>query len=266
MLLHTLGSQIRWVHSLMAGVDKLLQYTSEFPPDIPFTNARGAFSDSLAEYCLSAMLFFNKQIARLQKNKSEKVWDKFRMSVFGNKTIGLLGYGSIAHSVGRLCKAFGNRIIAAKRTAGVPDDLAAYIVSTKDHDGMERFLNDSDFVVCSLPATSETYHLCSSEFFSGMKPSSIFISVGRGDTVDESALVHALVTGQIAGAALDVFEKEPLPCSSELWSLPNVLISSHNADWIDSYFEDSMDIFVENLGRFVRHESLINLVSRERGY
>lgn len=252
----------------MAGVDRVIRYTSHFNIFAPISNAKGVFSCSLAEYCLAAILYFNKQIPRLEQNRTQRIWDKFRMNSLAGKTVGFLGYGSIGKATARLCKSVGMTVLAAKRTL-TPLDVDQYssrICTTDDEDGMTSFLQSCDYVVCSLPATKTTFHFCSTNFFSAMKASAIFISVGRGETVDEDALASALSCGTIAGAALDVFEEEPLSESSRLWTFSNCLISSHNADWIDSYLDDSLELFERNLRRFLVSEPLENLVSRENGY
>lgn len=146
------------------------------------------------------------------------------------------------------------------------DDLNAQVWSSENPEGIRTFLSKCDYVVWSLPSTSGTKHCCDSAFFGQMKKSSVFISVGRGDVVDESALAAALSMGTIHGAVLDVFETEPLPRDSPLWGFPNCLISSHNADWIETYFEDSVDIFFDNLERFLGNKPLKNIVERNSGY
>lgn len=257
-----------WVHSLLAGVDRVIKYATKFDIFAPITNAKGAFSNSLAEYCLAAILYFNKQLPRLEQNRTKRIWDKFRMNTLAGKTVGFLGYGSIGEATAKLCKSVGLDVLAAKRTPSPvdADEYASKIFATDDQNGMSTFLRSSDYVVCTLPATAKTNHFCSTAFFSSMKSTAIFISVGRGETVDEVALATALSDGTIAGAALDVFEKEPLPKSSPLWSYSNCLISSHNADWINSYLDDSLKIFEGNLRRFLANERLENLVSSEDGY
>ena len=238
---------------------------SRFAHAPPLTNARGAFSKSLAEYCVAAILYFNKQISRLEENRRARMWDKFTMNTLSGKTVGFLGFGSIAQSTAALCSSLNMKVIGASRS-GESSKLAERIYSTSDSAGMSEFLLQSDYLVCSLPSTPLTRHYCSSTLFSSMKRSAVFISLGRGDVVDESSLVSALKNGEIAGAALDVFETEPLPQSSELWAFDNVLISSHNADWIASYLEDSVDIFERNLEKIFKGEKLENLVDISAGY
>ena len=257
-----------WVHSLMAGVDKLIPLVKELSRSVPMTNAKGAFSSSLAEYILASILYFNKQIPRLEQNRKSVTWEKFTMQTVRGKTVGFLGYGNIAKTVVPLCRGLGIDVCAVKRVVSGSDveELNAQVWSSGNPEGVRTFLSKCDYVVCSLPSTSETKHFCDAIFFGLMKKSSVFISVGRGDVVDESALAAALSMGTIHGAALDVFETEPLPSDSPLWGFANCLISSHNADWIETYFEDSVDIFFANLERFLGNKPLKNIVDRDSGY
>jgi len=249
-------------------VEKLLACTSGVPANVPITNARGAFSDSLTEYCIGAILYFNKQMNRLAKNKLERRWEKFRMNVVSDKTAGFLGFGSIAFATARLCSSLRMRIVACSRTGrdSHAEPVVSQIYRSTVESDLTAFIAQCDYLICSLPSTPLTHHLCDKSFFSRMKSSSIFISIGRGDVVDESALVEALQAGVIGGAALDVFETEPLLPNSPLWDLDNCLISSHNADWTETYLEDSIEIFQKNLLNFLTGRPLDNLVDRDAGY
>jgi phosphoglycerate dehydrogenase-like enzyme len=266
-LVPRIGDRIVWVHSLYAGVDGVSKHMRGISPHVPLTNARGVFSHSLAEYCLAGMLYFTKQMKRLEKNREIKKWDKFVMGTLSGKTVGFLGYGSIGQATARHCIGFGMRVIVAKRslelapgTHPIPDELFSTESDISD------FLNKSDFIVCSLPSTPSTSHFCNSNFFSRMRPNAVFISLGRGSAVDESAMVHALERKIISGAILDVFETEPLPESSRLWEMDNVLISCHNADWTGNNLIDSLKVFQQNFERFTTNQPLNNIVDRELGY
>ncbi len=251
------------MHSLLAGVDNLVKTVQDLPVEVPVTNACGAFSPSLAEYVMSVILHFNKNFPRLIENRQNREWDKFTMDTVSGKTVGFLGFGSIGQTTARLCKAFGMRVIADSRTRTDPSGLANTIY---DESGLDRVLTGSDYRVCCLPLTGATRHFMNLDKFAKMLKSSIFISIGRGECVDEAALIHALETGMIAGAGLDVFEVEPLPAESKLWGFHNVVITSHNADYTESYFRDSLAIFYQNLERFRDGEELMNPVNRQLRY
>lgn len=259
---------VRWVHSLAAGVDTLVPVLRTLPriEDVPITNAKGAFSRSLAEYSMAAMLHFNKQVPLLQANKEAGRWSKFTMSELHGSTVGFVGFGDIAQTTAGVCRALGMRVLALRRHVGAAGGKAAADVTFGADERLEVFKR-SDFVICSMPGTPETHHFCGAEEFGAMKPSAVFISIGRGMCVDEAALCEALTSGSIAGAALDVFETEPLPPASPLWAAPNLLLSPHNADLTGTYIRDSYDVFAEKLDRFRSSpETFGGTVSLELGY
>ena len=240
------GKSPTWLHSFYAGVDGLGPFLKTLDESkTKTTNGRGAFSSSLAEFSLAAMLHFNKQITRLQRNYANKRWEVFDMDVLLGKTVGFLGYGSISQATAALLVPFGVNMVATKRNA--TGEVGANGV---------RFVSKlecakvSDFVINALPATPETLDFANAEFFANMKPNAIFINVGRGTTVDEDALADAVESGKIGGAALDVFKKEPLDPNHRFYSIPNMLLSNHNADHTTDYIALGWKVFEENLHWF----------------
>merc|ERR1719440_393390 len=203
------------------------------------------------------MLHFNKQIPRLQQQKKTRNFEKFIMSELHGKTVGFVGFGDIAQTTVPFCRAFGMRVVAlrqSKNSSG--NDLADKIYYTglgasPDGDQKLDLFREADYVVCSLPGGAPTKHFCGKEEFAAMKETGIFISIGRGTCVDEAALVEALKEGKIAGAALDVFEKEPLPQESPLWTCEGILLSPHNADLTATYIKQSWDVFLSKREAFV---------------
>lgn len=305
---------LQWIHSLTAGVDAFSDIIdANLHPSvkkIPLTNARGAYSHSLAEYAIAGLLHFQKNVELLQKNKREKRWDAFRMADLRGKTAGFIGFGSIAQACARLCAAFDMHILAHSRTSvssgpgevevathfgrAVPgrtgDEGESAGRPKERHSGSQKqtknrphtntsfpvrytadkvdVFRQSDFVVCSLPFTPTTAHYCDSACFQNAKPGQIFVSLGRGQAVDEAALVKH--HERFGGIVMDVFEKEPLTKKSPLWTLPNVLLSSHNADRVPSYERDAVEVFLERYAEFVgegfegfRKEVLVD---RTQGY
>ncbi|XP_022587487.2 uncharacterized protein LOC34619553 [Cyclospora cayetanensis] len=272
---------LRWVHSYLAGVDGLSAALRKLPcpsdPSLPLsrsgllvTNAKGIYSSSLKEYAIAAIMHFAKQVPRLQKNKSDNRWERFIVGEIKGKTAGFIGYGDIAREIASACKFFGMRCIAVRRdaTRTCPYLDEVYASDSKDHLEVYR---QSDFVICSLPATPETVNCISREQFGAMKKTGVFISLGRGCVVDEEALLQALNSSLISGAALDVFQTEPLPASSPLWGAPNLLLSCHNADWCENYsVEASIQLFEDNLIKFLNgaktNEEMLTPVDCNRGY
>ncbi len=272
--------RIQWVHSLFAGVDALAPFcqshllapgrSAEGHRDVPLTNGRGAFSESLGEYVMAACLHFNKQVPRCQANRASKTWDKFVMPTLKGKTIGFLGFGHIGQTTARLAKAFGLRVLALRRNPHKDDAgraLADEVLGSGSVAAKRRVFAESDFVVSVLPGTPDTLDFCGADEFAAMKPTGVFISVGRGLVVDEEALADALEAGTLAGAALDVFKQEPLPASSRLWGCgERLLMTAHNADFTSDYFELGWDIWKANLAAFQSGEEFVTLVDKERGY
>ena len=191
--------------------------------------------------------------------------------------MGIIGYGAIGRELARQANALGLRVLAANssgertpfRSYALPGigDLQAEIPD-KIYATAQMFdmLPACDYVVAVAPLTSQTNHLISVSAFDKMKPTAFFFNVGRGPVVDESALIDALHQGKIAGAGLDVFEEEPLPASSSLWQMDNVIISPHVSGFNPLYDERASDVFAENLRRYLKGETLLNLVNKARGY
>ena len=241
------GKPPAWFHSFFAGVDALGGFLNTIDTTrTRTTNGRGAFSSSLAEFSLAAMFHFNKQIPRLQKNFNEKRWDAFDMETIQGKTIGFLGWGSIPQATVKILQPLGvKKIIATKRNLVHSDNSGIRFVSKLE------CAAQADFIVNALPSTPETKDFANAEFFSAMKKTAIFINVGRGTTVDEDALADALQEHRIAGAALDVFKKEPLSPEHRFYRTPNLLLSNHNADHTVDYIALGWKVFEENYQLFL---------------
>jgi phosphoglycerate dehydrogenase-like enzyme len=257
---------VKWIHSLSAGVEKLLLPELIESP-IPITNAKGVFKGSLAEFVVLGLLYFYKNVRRLIESQRAHHWDNFKVEWTAGKTMGVVGYGEIGQECARLAKCLGVKIYATRRKPELSenDPILDRIFSA---DRLFEMLGQVDIVLAAAPLTPETRHLLSDAAFQAMKPTAIVMNVGRGPVVDEAALVRALQQKRIAGAALDVFEEEPLPPDSPLWEIDNVLISPHctdrtrDPDWLDL----TMQCFVENFRRYVKGEPLLNIVDKRAGY
>jgi phosphoglycerate dehydrogenase-like enzyme len=258
------ANQLRWLHSLSAGVDHLMG-TRLRESDIPVTNAKGAYSQSLGEYCIAAMLFFAKDLRRMQKSQHSGKWDVFNVDMLEGKTLGVLGYGDIGKASARRAKAFGMKIVALRRRPekSSGDEIADEIW------GMERKLElmaTCDYILLAMPATPDTKGIVGEAELKAMKKDGVIINLGRGNAIDEKSLIVALQQNWIRGAALDVFEVEPLPEGHVFYTLENILVSAHTADHTSTWLEDSMQIFLANFGRFSKGEPLLNLVDKGVGY
>ena len=238
-------TRLRWIHSLAAGVDML---PLDALGETVLTNSRGLYADALGEWVIAAMLWFAKDLRRLIHNQAAHKWEPYNIQRLEGKTAGIIGFGGIGRAIGRRAEAMGMRVIATRRSSA---DTAAF---------------DADYVVLSVPLTRETRNLMSAERIAQMKPSSVLINVSRGAVLDEAALVDALLHHKIRGAALDVFQTEPLPPNHPLWALDNVLISPHSADHAADSHERAMRFFIENWRRFESGQPLENVVDLTAGY
>eukprot|EP00041_Stephanoeca_diplocostata_P025518 m.669336 g.669336 ORF g.669336 m.669336 type:complete len:326 (-) comp22762_c1_seq4:490-1467(-) len=256
----------KWVHSFTAGIDALGPFINEhlLNSPVPLTNGKGAFSDSLAEWVMTSVLHFNKQIPRLLHNRAAKIWDKFVMNTIAGKTLGVVGYGDIGQAAAKCAKfGFGMKVLALRND---PLKESAHADEVLGPERKEELFARSDFVLCALPGTTETHNYCSTAEFEAMKKTAVFISIGRGVCVDEDALAAALRSGQILGAAVDVFKTEPLPESNPLWDCENILLSCHNADMTADYLELGWGVFKANMECFLADRPFVNTVDKTRGY
>jgi phosphoglycerate dehydrogenase-like enzyme len=259
-----LAPGVRWVHSRWAGLENML-FPALVDSEAVVTNGRGSFAESLGEFVLAAVLFFAKDLRRMRRSQAEGRWDPFDPEWVKGKTLGVIGYGEIGRSAARRAKAFGMRVIGLRRrpeqSAGDPL-LDEALPESRRLELMQR----SDYVLVCTPLTQQTRGLVGAPELGAMKRSGVLINVGRGACVDEGALVEALRAGRIKGAALDVFEKEPLPAGHALYSLDNVLLSPHCADHVPGWLDDAMALFLDNLERFRKGEPLQNVVDKRAGY
>ncbi len=272
---------LRWVQMHSAGVDHL-QDTPLWRSDVIVTTSSGIHAPNIAEYVLAMVLAFAHRLPLMLAYQARaewpsQRWQKFAAPELRQATVGVIGYGSIGREVGRLAHAFGMRVLGLRRawrTNGPPEyelpELAGRPGAEPDlmftPDRLAEMLPACDYVVLTLPYTPATYHFIDEAALRAMKPSALLVNIGRGTLVDEVALVRALREGWIAGAALDVFEQEPLPADSPLWKMDNVIISPHIAGFTLRYDERAAALFAENLRRYVAGEPLLNQVERGRGY
>jgi phosphoglycerate dehydrogenase-like enzyme len=254
---------VRWIQTLSAGIDGLpLELIRE--RDISLTNAKGIHQIQMSEFAILYMLQWVRRADMHFLNQLDKVWGKrVPAGELYGQTIGVIGTGSIGQSIARKAKAFGMRTLGYNRTGrSLPDFDEVY----GGRGGLQQLLAQSDFVILLLPATTETKHFLKMEEFRAMKPSACLINLARGSVVLESDLIEALRNGVIAGAALDVFETEPLPQESPLWELPNVFITPHVAGLSPHYMSRAAEIVYENIRRCENGENLLNLVDLNDGY
>jgi phosphoglycerate dehydrogenase-like enzyme len=258
------ATRLRWVHSLSDGVEKILFPELVASPAI-LTNARGVFKRSLAEFVIASVLYFAKDFRRLIRSQQGGVWQPFEMEEAHGKVMGIVGYGETGRACAERARVLGMKVLGLRRKPELSNGdpwLEAVLGPHQLHDLLAR----SDYVVLATPATPQTRRLIRKAEFAAMKPSAVFINVGRGSSVDEPAMIDALQHGRIRGAALDVYEIEPLAPGHPLYRLENVLLSPHCADHTPDFYELDMEFFMQNLQRFLKGEPLGNVVDKEAGY
>jgi len=223
---------IEWIHSRSAGIDFVYSERLAAWDRGIMTNAKGQFSSTLAEYTIGACTYFAKDFARLKTSQKNKNWDKYPVLELRSATLGIVGYGDIGRAAAKLAKAYGMKVVGLRRHP-VPDEFADEILDASTV-SLNKVFAESDYIMCAMPLTPQTRGMIGTEQFELAKQGSVFINVGRGPVVDEPAMIEALKRGKLKGAALDVFAVEPLPESSELWDLDNVLMSPHNMDFTET--------------------------------
>ena len=257
--------RLRWVQLSSSGVGHVVEQMGLGDSPVIVTNAAGVHATPLAEFVLFAMLYFAKRMPRVLADQRRHHWERFALDTLPGKTLGIVGLGHVGRAIARLARPAGLRILAVRRTPGAfsgsPDVDAVYPPA-----GLRTLLHESDYVALIVPLTPETTGLLGKAELSAMKPGAVLINVGRGQLVDETALVEALRSGHLGGAALDVFASEPLPAASPLWELPNVLVTPHSMSTALRENEVLVDLFCDNLRRYLAGETLRNVFDRERGY
>jgi phosphoglycerate dehydrogenase-like enzyme len=253
---------VRWIQSASAGVDALL-FPELVESDVVVTNARGVFDDAIAEYVIGMILMLAKGLPGVLARQAEKRWDHRDTETLALKRVLVVGVGSIGRAVGRTCGALGMMVRGVGSTARGRDDVFRVVYGS---DELADACAWADYVVNVLPGTDRTRHLFDRDVIAAMRPTARFVNVGRGSTVDETALARALQDGGLAGAALDVFEEEPLPAESPLWDMPNVIVSPHMAGDFAGFREALVELFVQNLERYLTGLPLENVVDKQRGY
>lgn len=255
------AERLRLVHIMGAGVDALLP-APDLAESVRIANGRGISGDVMAEYAFGWMLHFARRVEHNADQQSRREWRMYAPSSLVGATCGILGMGAIGEAVAQRAKAFGMRVLATQRTPrpceGVDEVLGP--------EGTERVLAESEYVVVILPLTPETEGSLDATALGKLKSDAVLINMARGGIVDEPALVELLRGERLRGAVLDVFAEEPLPESSPLWNVPNLIVTPHVAGFTRDYLPRSFEIFAENVRRFERGDPLVNEIDRTRGY
>lgn len=274
--------RLRWIQFHWAGIDSLIDHPILKKADLVATSLSGAAVTQMAEYILMMLLALGHRLPALIENQRAARWPKDRWKLFSPRelrgsTVGIVGYGSIGREVARLLNAFGATILATKREVMHPQDKDYVPEGQGDPTGdlvrrlyppqaLRSMIKECDFLVVTVPLTKGTHGLIGEEELKAMRPTAFLVDVSRGGVVDQAALITALRDGKIAGAALDVFEEEPLPAESPLWKLPNVFVTPHISGVTPEYDTRAVDLFVENTKRYLEGKPVFNQIDLSRGY
>jgi phosphoglycerate dehydrogenase-like enzyme len=268
--------RLAWVHSASAGVERVLTPAAR-ARGITITNARGVFSQPIAEYVLTMVLAISRRLPQLLELQRERTWQPLEAVELRDVTIGLVGYGSLGRTVARLTAAFGARVVATRRRpersgrdrgdgAGADTEAERAVEILGGPNSLPALLEQSDFVVLAAPLTPETDGLIDAAALGRMRRGAWLINVARGRLVDEGALVRALREHRIGGAVLDTFRDEPLGADSPFYDLPNVIVTPHTSWSSGRVLDRTIELFCDNLRRYAAGEPLENLVDPAAGY
>jgi phosphoglycerate dehydrogenase-like enzyme len=276
-----LAPHLKWVQLHSAGVNRLRDHPI-WGTGIQITTASGIHAVPIGEFVIAMMLGLARKLPRIFRLQERAEWPKHKWQLMlggelSGKTLGIIGYGSIGREVARLAKYGFNMHVLAMRYQDGPGRLRYYPAGVGDPEGkipehwyaraeLRSLLGMSDYVVLALPLTEESKNLIGVHELRAMKPEAFLINIARGELVDERALVRALKENWIAGAGLDVYAVEPLPRESQLWHCENAILSPHVSAATPSYDDRAVELFRENLERYLAVMPLLNLVDREKGY
>jgi D-2-hydroxyacid dehydrogenase (NADP+) len=251
------ASKLKWIQCMITGTDYITNLPS-LRKEILLTSTRGIHGPQVSELVFLYMLALNRNLPMIVRNQDRRIWDSRPAPLLHRKKVGILGVGVIGQEIARKCKAFGMTVYGITRRKRKMDSVD-YSYGPQE---LIEVLREVDYFINVVPSTPDTQNMIGAPEFAAMKPTAFFINVGRGETVDEEALIQALQAKKIAGAALDVFCREPLPEDHPLWAVPNVIITPHVGGKSDIYSDQALPIFEENLRRYLKGErrDLINFI------
>ncbi|HVN85056.1 MAG TPA: D-2-hydroxyacid dehydrogenase [Candidatus Binatia bacterium] len=259
--------RLRWVHSASAGIEANL-FPELVASGVVLTNSAGLHSVSIPEHVLALMLALSRGLPTALRQQQERRWDRFGIIAAGireltGSNLAILGAGAIGRALARTAAALGMHVRAMRNR---PERGVSGAEAVVGPNGLHELLGWAHFVVLAVPLTAQTRRLIGPAELRAMRSDAYLVNIARGEVVDEAALVDALRRGAIAGAGLDVFSAEPLPEDSELWTVPNLIITPHISGYTPDYFAKVLTLFGENLERFVAGQRLRNVVDKQRGY
>jgi phosphoglycerate dehydrogenase-like enzyme len=273
---------LKWIQFHRAGNEMFMEAPILRKPGLKVASMSGASAPQVAEYVLEMILALGHRLPQAMERKARRDWPGDRGEIFQPQelnrcTVGIVGYGSIGRQVAKLLNVFGAQVLATKQNAmqprddgytleGIGDPEGDYLQRLYPAEALNSMLRECDYVVVCVPLTKDTRGLIGNVQLESMKSSAFLVDVSRGGVVNHDDLIPALDEGKIAGAALDVYPEEPLPGDNPLWKLPNVILTPHIAGFSREYNSRAVDLFVENLQRYLDGKQLLNLIDLQRGY
>jgi phosphoglycerate dehydrogenase-like enzyme len=262
--------ELRWFASWAAGLDTVAR-PSVLARHLVLTNASGVHGPGIAEQALAMMLMFTRELPRFVRAQLARTWDRPSSTARGldeltGKTLAIIGLGRLGDALAERARPFGMHILGVKRDPSFRHDAKATVDEVHGFDQLDAVLARAHHVVLLVPLTRDTRHLVDGPRLSRMRKDAYLYNFARGPVVDEAALVRALTDGTIAGAGLDVFEEEPLPPTSPLWALPNVILTPHTAGLTPHYFARVAALLATNVGHWLAGTPLVNVFDPSRGY
>jgi phosphoglycerate dehydrogenase-like enzyme len=272
--------QLKWVQLLSAGADHILKGVLERRKEVAVTTGSGVAASTIAEYSIASMLAWAHSFHVTMRSQLRREWKRtglMDIEPMRGKTLGVIGYGSIGRETARIAHGLGMNVLALKRNpedrrdggwnpAGVGDAEGTIPSRWYGAEQCEELLRESDYVTVTLPLTGATRGFVGKKEIAAMRPTAYIVNVGRGEVIDQKALIDALRENRIGGAGLDVFEREPLEPESGLWGLDNVILTPHVSGGFSNYNGFCCELFAANLQRFRSGQPLFNLVDRSLGY
>lgn len=256
------AKKLRWFQSTAAGIDSMLPIRDRVG-HLTVTNARGIHGQIIADFVMAGVTMLQWDFRGFLREQAERKWNPRYVAPLAEKTLGVVGLGSIGNTIALRAKSAGMTVIGSKRNVSMPVEGVDRLFSS---DALGDLLPLCDFVVLAVPSTQDTVGLIGAAELAQIRPHAFLINIARGNIVVERELIKALQTGTIAGAMLDVFEREPLPHDSPLWDMPNVIATPHVAGSPINFTERMFSIFGDNIECFLNGQPLKNIVDLSRGY
>jgi phosphoglycerate dehydrogenase-like enzyme len=260
------AQHLRWIQATSSGVGQWIHRLGLADTDIVVTNAAGVHAVPLAEFVVMAALFFAKRMPKVLRDQREHHWELFSVPTLRDKTVCIVSLGRVGREVARYCRFMGMRVIGSRRAVGPTDQQELGVDRVFAMDELPEALAECDYLVLSVPLSEETRGLIGSAQLAALRPTATLINIARGQVVDEAALLLALQSHRLAGAALDVTSVEPLPPDSPFWGMDNVLLTEHSMSAAEEENQAIVELFCDNLRRYLSGSPLRNVVDKKRGY